>query len=100
VVDSKVALSGYLDALEATDEAARDLLLKKHAQELRKHMALLASKEYWRAIPNTADFVVMFVPGDNFLAAAFEQDQTLYSDGFREKVVVIGPSNLFALAKT
>lgn len=100
VVDSKVALSGYLDALEATDEAARDLLLRKHAQELRKHMSLLASKEYWRHIPATADFVVMFVPGDNFLAAAFEQDQSLYQDAFKERVVIIGPSNLFALAKT
>lgn len=100
VVDSKVALSGYLDAMDATDDAAREILLKKHAQELRNHMKSLASKEYWRHIPDTADFVIMFVPGDNFLAAAFEQDQSLYSDGFRDKVVVIGPSNLFALAKT
>lgn len=100
VVDSKVALSGYLDAMEATDDASREVHMRKHAQELRAHMKGLASKEYWRHIPDTADFVIMFVPGDNFLAAAFEQDQTLYSDGFREKVVVIGPSNLFALAKT
>lgn len=100
VVDSKVALSGYLDAMESTDDAAREILMKKHAQELRNHMKSLASKEYWRHIPDTADFVIMFVPGDNFLAAAFEQDQALYSDAFRDKVVVIGPSNLFALAKT
>jgi DNA recombination protein RmuC len=100
IVDSKVALSGYLDALEATDDGARDLLLKKHAQELRGHMKMLAAKEYWRHLPATADFVIMFVPGDNFLAAAFEQDQALYQDAFKEKVVIIGPSNLFALAKT
>ena len=99
VVDSKVALSGYLDAMEATDDAAREILLKKHAAELRNHMRSLASKEYWKLFP-TADFVIMFVPGDNFLAAAFEQDQTLYQDAFKERVVVIGPSNLFALAKT
>ncbi len=100
VVDSKVALSGYLDAMEATDEAAREAHLRKHAGELRAHMAQLGSKEYWRHVPDTADFVIMFVPGDNFLAAAFERDPTLYQDGFARKVVVIGPSNLFALAKT
>jgi DNA recombination protein RmuC len=100
VVDSKVALSGYLDAMEATDDAARELLLKKHAAELRSHMRGLASKEYWRHIPSTADFVIMFVPGDNFLAAAFEQDQMLYQDAFKDRIVIIGPSNLFALAKT
>ena len=61
-IDSKVALSGYLDAMEATDDAARELLMKKHAQELRNHMKSLASKEYWRHIPDTADFVIMFVP--------------------------------------
>jgi DNA recombination protein RmuC len=100
VVDSKVALSGYLDALEATDDAAREILLKKHAQELRNHMKLLSGKEYWRHLPATADFVVMFVPGDNFIAAAFEQDPDLYQDAFVSKVVIIGPANLFALAKT
>jgi DNA recombination protein RmuC len=99
-VDSKVALSGYLDALEATDDAAREILMKKHAQEMRNHMKLLSSKEYWRHLPATADFVIMFVPGDNFLAAAFEHDQALYQDGFQSKVIIIGPSNLFALAKT
>lgn len=99
VVDSKVALSGYLDAMEATDDATREILLKKHAAELRNHMRSLASKEYWKLFP-TADFVIMFVPGDNFLAAAFEQDQSLYQDAFKERVVVIGPANLFALAKT
>ncbi len=100
VVDSKVALSGYLDALDATDDAAREILLKKHAQELRNHMKLLSGKEYWRHLPATADFVIMFVPGDNFIAAAFEQDPTLYQDAFVSKIVIIGPSNLFALAKT
>jgi DNA recombination protein RmuC len=100
VVDSKVALSGYLDAMDAADEALRETFLKQHARELRSHMRGLASKEYWRHVPATADFVIMFVPGDNFLAAAFEHDPTLYQDGFKERVVVIGPSNLFALAKT
>lgn len=66
VVDSKVALSGYLDAVEATDDAARELHLKKHLAELKSHVKNLASKEYQKHVPDTAEFVVLFVPGENF----------------------------------
>ena len=100
VVDSKVALSGYLDAIEATDEIARDAFLKKHASEMRTHMKQLASKEYAKAVPSTADFVVMFVPGDNFLSAAFEHDPALFQDACDQRVIIVGPSSLLALAKS
>ncbi|MDX2233723.1 MAG: DNA recombination protein RmuC [Hyphomonadaceae bacterium] len=100
VVDSKVALSGYLDAMEATDDVARDAFLKKHAHEMRQHMRQLASKEYAKAVPETADFVVMFVPGDNFLSAAFEHDPDLMRESFDERVIIVGPSSLLALAKS
>ena len=63
VVNSKVALSGYLDAMDATDDAARETHLKKHAAELKGHVRNLASKDYWKHVPATADFVVLFVPG-------------------------------------
>ncbi len=100
VVDSKVALSGYLDAIEATDEISRDAFLKKHASEMRTHMKQLASKEYAKAVPSTADFVVMFVPGDNFLSAAFEHDPALFQDACEQRVIIVGPSSLLALAKS
>jgi DNA recombination protein RmuC len=100
VVDSKVALSGYMDAAEATDEQTRDILLKKHASEIRTHMKQLASKEYARHVPQTADFVVMFVPGENFIAAAFEHDSALFQDAIAERVIIVGPSSLLALAKS
>jgi DNA recombination protein RmuC len=100
VVDSKVALSGYLDAVDAPDEAARAAFMKKHAAEMRTHMRLLASKEYAKHVPATADFVVMFVPGENFLAAALEQDPSLFHDGWADKVVIAGPASLLALAKS
>jgi len=99
VVDSKVALSGYLDAMDATDEAARELHLKKHAQELRTHVKLLAQKEYWKQFP-TADFVVLFVPGENFLAAAAEYDQSLFEDAFSKNIVIVTPATMVALAKS
>ena len=100
VVDSKVALSGYLDAMEATDEAAREAHLKKHAAELKQHVRNLASKDYWKHVPATADFVVLFVPGENFLAAAAERDPNLFDDAFAAKVIITTPSTMVALAKS
>jgi DNA recombination protein RmuC len=100
VVDSKVALSGYLDAMDATDDAARETCLKKHASELRGHMKNLASKDYWKHVPDTADFVVLFVPGENFLAAAAERDPDLFDDAFAAKVIITTPSTMVALAKS
>ncbi len=100
VVDSKVALSGYLDAMEAADEAARETHLKKHAQELRGHVKNLSSKDYWKHVPDTADFVVLFVPGENFLAAAAERDSNLFDDAFASKVIITTPSTMVALAKS
>lgn len=100
VVDSKVALSGYLDAIEAADDAAREGHLKKHAQELRAHVKNLASKDYWKHVPDTADFVVLFVPGENFLAAAAERDPALFDDAFAAKVIITTPSTMVALAKS
>jgi len=100
VVDSKVALSGYLDAMEATDDAAREAHLKKHVAELRAHVKGLASKDYWKHVPETADFVVLFVPGDNFLAAAAERDPALFDDAFAQKVIITTPTTMVALAKS
>lgn len=100
VVDSKVALSGYLDAIDAPDEASRAAFMKKHALEMRTHMRQLASKDYAKHVPATADFVVMFVPGENFLAAALEQDPSLFNDGWSDRVVIAGPASLLALAKS
>lgn len=100
VVDSKVALTGYLDSLEATDDAGREACLKKHAAELRGHVKNLASKDYWKHVPATADFVVLFVPGENFLAAAAERDPALFDDAFASKVIITTPSTMVALAKS
>ncbi|HWA00342.1 MAG TPA: DNA recombination protein RmuC [Caulobacterales bacterium] len=98
-VDSKVALSGYLDAMDATDEETREAFLKKHAAEMRGQVKNLSSKEYWKHLP-TADFVVLFVPGDNFLSAALERDPSLMDDAFAVNVVIMTPSLMVALAKS
>jgi DNA recombination protein RmuC len=100
VVDSKVALSAYLDAIEAVEEGAREALLKKHAQELRTHMKQLSGKEYWKHVGDTVDFVVLFVPGESFLSAALERDPALLEDGFTAKVIIATPTTMVALAKS
>jgi DNA recombination protein RmuC len=100
VVDSKVALTGYLEAVEAVDDVAREASLKKHAAELRGHVKNLSSKDYWKHVPATADFVVLFVPGENFLAAAAERDPALFDDAFASKVIITTPSTMVALAKS
>lgn len=100
VVDSKVALSGYLDAVEATDDATRELHLKKHLAELKSHIRNLASKEYQKHVPDTAEFVVLFVPGENFLAAAAERDPNLFDEAFAQKVILSTPTTMVALAKS
>ena len=70
------------------------------AAELKSHVKNLASKDYWKHVPATADFVVLFVPGENFLAAAAERDPNLFDDAFAAKVIITTPSTMVALAKS
>jgi DNA recombination protein RmuC len=99
VVDAKTSLSGYLEALETDDPALQDAALLKHAKEIRSHMRGLAEKKYWTALPFTPDFVAMFIPGENFFAAAAERDPTLFEDAVAKKVLIVTPTTLVALSK-
>ncbi|MFZ1103129.1 MAG: DNA recombination protein RmuC [Hyphomicrobiaceae bacterium] len=98
VVDAKTSLSAYLDAAEATEDSERERLLDQHAAQLRAHVRGLAGKAYQDLMP-TPDFVVMFVPGDNFYAAAAERDPALFEDAAAQGVVIVTPATLIALAK-
>lgn len=100
VVDAKASMSAYLDSIEAPDEAGRELLLRKHAQEMRTQAKLLSGKTYWDRQTPTTDFVAMFVPGDNFFAAAMERDPDLFADAIKGKVIIVTPTTLVALAKS
>jgi DNA recombination protein RmuC len=99
VVDAKTSMDAYLRAVEAVDEDTRELCLKEHAQQMRQHMKQLAAKSYWDRLTVTVDFVVMFVPGDNFFAAALERDPTLFEDAVSQRVLITTPTTLVALAK-
>jgi DNA recombination protein RmuC len=100
VVDSKVPLSAYLDAIETSDDDVRTKQLRAHANQVRTHVQKLASKEYWRQFQNSPDFVVCFVPGDALLSAAFEADPTLTEYALANKVLLTGPTALIALLQT
>ncbi|MDT0158347.1 DNA recombination protein RmuC [Microbacterium sp. ARD32] len=100
VVDSKVAFNGYLEAIEAADDTVRAQRLAAHARHLKKHIDDLGTKEYWDVVAGSPEFVVMFVPAEPFLAAALDQDSTLYEYAFERNVVIATPSTLIALLRT
>jgi DNA recombination protein RmuC len=99
VVDAKVSLDAYLDALAAPTEEARRAALQRHAQQLRSHMGRLATKAYWDQFDASPEFAVMFIPGESFFAAALEHDHTLLEDGMAKNVVLATPTTLIALLR-
>jgi DNA recombination protein RmuC len=100
VVDSKVALHAYLEALEATAPETREAALARHAQQVRSHVRRLASKEYWGQFPQAPEFVVLFIPGEAFFAAAAERDPDLLQDALANHVLVATPTTFIGLLLT
>ena len=100
IVDSKCSLNDYLAALEAGNDADRLAAMKRHAAALRLHARGLSEKAYWTEFGAAADFVIMFIPGENFLSAAMEHDLALLSWAFEQRILLAGPINLLAIAKT
>ena len=99
VVDSKVALNGYLQACEQTELKDKEQFLIKHAQQMRTHVKQLSQKEYWSHLTDGTEFVVMFVPGEHFLSAALQYDATLMDNAMKNKVVIATPTTLIALLR-
>lgn len=99
VVDAKTVLSAYLDAYEAQDDRQRQAHLRRHADQVRARMEALSLKAYWNQFAQAPEFVVLFLPGEQFLGAALEQDSTLIEDGFAQGVVVATPATLMALLR-
>lgn len=99
VIDSKVSLDAYLDAIAQDTPDKKEMFFVKHAQQVRKHMKLLSEKNYWEQFAKTPEFVVMFMPGESFLSAAVENDHTLIEDGMESKVIIATPTTLIALLR-
>lgn len=100
VIDAKVSLNAYQDAFGAVDEREKAAHLAAHAAAMKAHVNSLGAKSYWNQFDDTPDFVVMFVPGEHFLAAALDQDHELWDYAFERKVLLATPTNLIAIART
>ncbi|HKJ76366.1 MAG TPA: DNA recombination protein RmuC [Gammaproteobacteria bacterium] len=99
VVDAKAALDAYLDASEAEDETVRDQHLTRHARNVRSRVKELADKAYWNQFAEAPDFVVLFIPGEQFLSAALEVDRELLEFAMERKVILATPTSLIALLR-
>ncbi len=100
VVDAKVPLDAFLDATGADSDEERDAHLSRHARQLRQHVDTLGAKAYWRALPASPEFVVLFVPGESFLSAALEAEPGLLEYAASRQVVLSTPTTLIALLRT
>jgi DNA recombination protein RmuC len=99
VIDSKVPIDAYLDAVNEKDEARRAEYLVRHVKQVRDHVRSLASKEYWKQFQPAPEFVVMFLPIEPLLSAAFEQDGRLLEESAALRVIPASPMTLLALLK-
>ena len=99
VVDSKVPMSAYMHAINTEDDDARTQFLKQHASDVMAHVDALAKRDYATLVDGSLDFVVMFVPGDTYLAAAFEARPTFFEDAIARNVFPASPGTLIALLR-
>ena len=99
VVDAKTPLDAYLNAVEAGDDETRKRELERHARKVRERVRELSAKAYWQQFRNAPDFVVLFIPGDQFLTAALDQDRSLLEDALAAKVILATPTSFVALLR-
>src|SRR5271169_1125554 len=99
VVDVKTPLDAYLAAVEAQNDEERAAQLRRHAQIVGARVRELSSKQYWAQFDRSPDFVVLFLPGDQFLSAALQENPGLIDDSLRQNVMLATPTSLVALLK-
>jgi DNA recombination protein RmuC len=100
IIDSKVPLAAYLDSVQSANDATRQGALKAHAKAVKDHIKRLGAKSYWTKVENAPDFVVLFLPGEHFLAAALDADSDLLEYSVAQHVVLATPMTLIALLRT
>jgi len=100
VIDAKVSLNAYQDAFECSDEESREECLARHTASMRNHIQTLGAKSYQSQFEEAPDYVLMFVPGEHFIAAALEQEPALWDYAFERRVLLASPTNLVAICRT
>lgn len=99
VVDSKAPIDAYFESVRTTEELVRLGHLKRHAGHIRGHVDSLSRKAYWEQFDQAPEFVVLFLPGENFFSAALEQDPSLIEHGVERKIIIATPTTLIALLR-
>ena len=100
IIDAKCSLNAYLDACDEVDDDKRAVCFKAHLASIVRHAQQLGSKQYWAQFGESAEFVVMYIPGEHFLSAALDQDPELWEKAFKDRVLLATPTNLVAIART
>jgi DNA recombination protein RmuC len=99
IVDAKTPLDAYLSAIQAKEDNVRQAELVRHAQIIRNRVKELAKKNYWAEYSQSPEFVVLFIPGEQFLAAALEIDSQLLEDSMSQNIILATPTNFIALLR-
>ncbi|WP_417612038.1 DNA recombination protein RmuC [Parasphingorhabdus sp.] len=100
IIDAKVSLNDYQDAFAAENETDKKSALDRHCLSMKAHINALGAKSYQTQFETAPDYVIMFVPGEHFLAAALDHDPNLWNNAFDKKVLLATPTNLVAIART
>ena len=100
IVDAKTPLDAYLNAVQTNNPDERENHLKHHARKVRERMKELASKAYWSQFKQSPDFVILFIPGEQFLTSALDYDSSLLEDAFANRVILATPTTLVALLRS
>jgi len=99
VVDVKTPLDAYISAVETSDEAMRTQHLQRHTKNVKERVRELSGKAYWSQFTRSPDFVVLFIPGEQFLSAALDNDPSLMEHAMQQKVILATPTSLVALMR-
>ena len=100
IVDAKTPLDAYLSAVQASSQEERETHMNRHARKVRDRMKELASKAYWSQFKQSPDFVILFIPGEQFLTCALDYDDKLLEDAFANRVILATPTTLVALLRS
>ncbi|MDY6946170.1 MAG: DNA recombination protein RmuC, partial [Pseudomonadota bacterium] len=99
IVDVKTPLDAYLEAVDAATDEQRALAMRRHAGAVAERVKQLGAKSYWSQFERSPDFVILFIPGDQFLSAALAEQPNLLEDALRQDVIIATPTSFVALLK-